>query len=415
MKSQKKSSTKVRAKNAAPTGQRQYSNLLRSQAAVVKAKNEARSKKPISLVVSTTRAPIALASQLRFKAPQQRSLPNGGLCVSHCEFVGPVFKPSTNAGYADGQSIFQAMRLRMNPGSKATFVWLSTMAPLYESFRFRKLKIHYETRCSTTDRGSIIMSPDYDAADGQIALNEQLLFSNKNTVDDAIWKHVTLKLDPAAMNRLYKGHPCMSDLRYASTNQDQKTIDPAQVFVCVDSDAGSAFKYGKIFIEYEVEFFDPQNPSENPSMGGFVAAPTPSSISVNSSSPISAVQNLLNWRIADNVLTPTTSLPEVTVYPTAVLGRFARDYQGVLDDYLAGTGPANATSYYLGSDFSTPAGTGNDTLVNMQSLVNTAGTLIRGTGRISALAGQYLKVKTPTWTTMSGIQGTASGLPINIV
>lgn len=411
MKSQKKSSTKVGAKNAAPTGQRQYSNLLRSQAAVVKAKNEAR---PKTLVTVRTKAPIAFSSQLRYKAPTQKSLPNGGLHVSHCEFIGPVYKPATAYVLADAPQLFQAMRLRMNPGSKKTFNWLSTIAPLFESFRFRKLVLHYETRCSTSDRGSIIMSPDYDAADGQIALSEQLLFSNRDTVDDTIWKHLSLRLNPATMNRLYKAHPTMSDDRFETTNQDEKTVDPAQVFICVDGDYPSQFKYGKIFIEYEVEFFDPQNPSESPSTGGFVANPLPASLTAGSTKPMNNSNLAPQFKVQDNTIIPATALPELT-FPTAVLGRFAKDYQGVLSDYMNGTGLSNAISYYIGSNPLGDAGTGDDLLINMGSIVNVGGSIIRGQGRINAAEGKYLKFKTPTWTTLANYGSTASGLLATII
>ena len=408
MKSQKNSSTKVGAKNAAPTGQRQYSNLLRSQAAVVKAQSKP-GKKTIAL--KAVSVPVAKASQLRYRAPVQRSLDNGGLNVKHCEFIGPVYKPATQVGYQDsvGQ-LFQALRLRINPGSKSTFNWLSTVAPLFENFRFKKCVLHYETRCSTSDRGSIIMSPDYDAADGQIALSEKLLFSNKNTVDDTIWKHVSLRLDPSAMNRLYKGHPCMSDIRFSTTKQDQKTIDPAQVFVCVDTDNNAAFKFGKIFIEYDIDFFDPQNPSESPTLGGFSSS-LGSFITGGSTKPISGAQNLTAWKIDQSTITPTTSIPEVT-YPSAVLGRFNKDFEGLLATQLKGTGLGAAANYYVGSDPLGSAGSGDDTLISLASLVNTAATLIQGQGKMSALAGQYLKFSTPGWATFSEIDATLGGLSV---
>lgn len=412
MKSQKKSSTKVGAKNAAPTGQRQYSNLLRSQAAVVKAQSQARPKRN-PVVVVTSKAPVALASQLRFRAPVQKSIANGGLHVTHCEFIGPVYKPATQGGFQDSQGqLFQTNRLRINPGSKKTFNWLATIAPLFENFKFKKCIIHYETRCSTSDRGSIIMSPDYDAADGQIALNEQLLFSNKDTVDDTIWKHLSLRLNPAAMNRLYKAHPNMSDERFNTTSQDEKTIDPAQVFICVDTDSASAFKFGKIFIEYEVEFYDPQNPSESPSSGGF-AVDSVGSIVGTSTKPITVAPSLAKTVIENNVITPTAALPDIT-YPTAVLGRFNKDYQGVLSTWLSGTGITNSPFHYIGSDPLTPAGSGDDVLISTGPAINAALTLLRGTGRINAKEGQFLKMATQNWTTITGFGSTAAGLLTSI-
>jgi len=128
-------------------------------------------------------------------------------------------------------------RLRCNPASVATFRWLSTVAPSFEQYRFKKLKFEYIARCPTTLAGSVLMSPDYDAQDGA-PVSEVIQAAYKGSVEDVPWESNVLALEPALLNRAYKAHFTMTDTRFNATTQDENTIDAAQVFISSDTDAG---------------------------------------------------------------------------------------------------------------------------------------------------------------------------------
>lgn len=166
---------------------------------------------------------------------------------------------STAAGFSMTQ------RLRCNPGSVATFPWLSTIANSFETYRFRRLRFHSIARCPTTTNGSIIMAPDYDAQDGT-PLSEVVVSQMKGAVESSPWQDLTLTFDPSAMNRLYKAHVTMDDTRFANTTQDEKTVDVGQAFVFLDMDA--AVKVSKLWVDYEVELFTPQPPNLAPVYDG---------------------------------------------------------------------------------------------------------------------------------------------------
>lgn len=226
-----------------------------------KPSGKARKKKgkgnPSSVGPSVT-APLNSARMVTKQTPRITPTKEGCV-VSNRELIATLITPSP-AGWA------VLKRYRINPGSGNTFPWLSTMANSWESYRFRKLKFHYIHRCSATVPGSLLMSPDYDAQDGQPA-TEQLAAMQKGSVECSPWQDITLDLLPQSMNRTYKAHYCMSDSRFATTQQDEKTLDSAQVFISSDSDAGSA-TWGKLWVDYEVEFFTPQPPVVVTGTGG---------------------------------------------------------------------------------------------------------------------------------------------------
>jgi len=191
------------------------------------------------------------------------------------------------------------------------------------------------------------MSPDYDAADGQQTITEQVLFSNINTVDQAIYKKViVLDLSPQRLNRLYKSHVNMSDTRFESSTQDEKTIDPAQVFVFTDSPAAAGFAYGKLVVDYQVELHEPQAPTDPPQQGGFALRTTTNLLS---GTPIGAVANT----IVQQETSPIIEIgPLGATYPGNVAGKFLRDWEGALTTQfgIASGNPTSAGSVYISNN-----------------------------------------------------------------
>lgn len=162
----------------------------------------------------------------------------------------------------------------LNPGMAVTFPWLSTQAAGWERYVFRKLRFAILTRAPTTIAGTVILSPDYDAADGSPA-NEAAACSYEDTVSGPVWSNLICELNPESM----RGGTTSKFIRVGDigTNLDIKTYDAGNIFVGV-SDTPALYPYGKLWVEYEVELITPHTlpPSSN-SSASYVATgmPTP--------------------------------------------------------------------------------------------------------------------------------------------
>lgn len=247
------------------------------------------------------------------------------------------------------------------------------------------------------------MSPDYDAADGELALTEQQIFANKGSVEAPVWERsMKLSLEPASMNRLYKSHTCMSDGRFALTKQDQKTIDAAQLFVCCEG-AAAAASLGKLLVDYEVEFFNPQFPSESPTNGGAEAVANAGFNNANTTAPFAVGSNL-------GVTTTESVLKAVPITAsTATVGQLVKDYTGFATNSMTGSGVGGLGNMYVGNNPG-PIDVVNDILQPLVTTYTSGSTASQTTvNKVSALAGQYLKYGPPTNTTITSFASVLGG------
>jgi len=235
------------------------------------------------------------------------------------------------------------------------------------------------------------MSPDYDAADdGSSVLTEQQIFSNKGTVDDAMWKNQNLDLKPENLNRLYKSHVVMSDGRFGLTAQDEKTIDPAQVFICTDCPTAS--NNGKLFVEYVVELMIPQTNTETPGIGGFMQLPVASTIT-----PIQGVPLVNRQSVKEPILKVSS------VFPTSIVGQFTKDFEGVFTTNMGGTGITTAPSVKVSKDSSPSYAAEGNVFNSVQTIINGTASNVFSQIPIKALAGEFLKLNVGDATTLSNV------------
>jgi hypothetical protein len=166
--------------------------------------------------------------------------------VVHREFIGNV---TGSVAFAVGNTF------AVQPGLAASFPWLATIAQNWETYRFRKLHLCYYTRTGSNVPGSVIMAHDPDASDAAPS-TEQVMASYANCQEDAPWKDICLKLDLKALNDL--GPRKFVRTGALAANQDIKLYDSGNAYVAgVD---GTAVNWGKLWFEYDVEFFTPQLP-----------------------------------------------------------------------------------------------------------------------------------------------------------
>jgi hypothetical protein len=173
-----------------------------------------------------------------------------GFRVAHRELV--VASVLGNVGFSVKNT------LQLNPGLAATFPWLAPQAQQWEQYRCHKLIVQYVPIVATSEAGDILISPDYDAADPPPTTEAQAS-DNKDACADSCWKRMDVVLDVKAM----MGLGPRKYVRPCSIAGDIKTFDLGKLFICTVNANPDATPFGKIYLDYDFEFFCPQN-SPNP-------------------------------------------------------------------------------------------------------------------------------------------------------
>jgi len=150
----------------------------------------------------------------------------------------------------------------INPGLPGSFPWLSSQALGWEKYKFNYLRLCYYTRTGSNTPGSVILTPDYDAADAA-PVNEQIASAYHGTQEDVAWKDNCMIFDQKILNQD----------RFIRTggltaNLDIKTYDIANLFVGTLD--GTAVNWGKLWIEYDVTLINQQLNSSGPSGSGML-------------------------------------------------------------------------------------------------------------------------------------------------
>ncbi len=169
--------------------------------------------------------------------------------------------------------------IALNPGLKASFPWLATQAVGWQAYRFNSLRFCYYTRCATTQLGSVMLIPDYDAADAAPG-SEQIASSFEDVAEDSPWKDIVCAMKPNAMDTVGPRHFVRTGALAAG--QDIKLADVGNLFVASVGGTGGA-QIGKLWAEYDITFHTPQLPSDGSvsvmaeveSGGATIAAATP--------------------------------------------------------------------------------------------------------------------------------------------
>jgi hypothetical protein len=206
--------------------------------------------------------------------PVYKTMTARGCRIVHRELVSSI----------TGSSSFSvAFTYNLNPGLSTTFPWLSVEAQGWEQYVFRKLRFCYYTRCATSTPGSIMLVPDYNASDSS-PLSEQIASSYRDVVEEVPWTvEFCCELDPRAM--LEPGNRKFVRTGSLAANLDVKTYDSGILFVCTTD--GTAVNWGKLWVEYDVEFFVPQLPPLGVASqtGGLIVGVSPSTSSFFGTAP----------------------------------------------------------------------------------------------------------------------------------
>jgi hypothetical protein len=183
-------------------------------------------------------------------------------------------KNSELVGSIVGSIAFNADQTYLvNPGLSTSFPWLAEIAKQWQQYRFHRLCYRYVTRTATSEKGSVILSPDYNSRDGAPE-SETQASNTQDSVEDVVWKSLTCELDPSAM---FAVGP-RKQIRVGTIVGDTSTYDAARLTVCVVGEDGTD-EIGKLWVDYDVELYVPQN---SPLAG--LSGPTVASVYRHSSS-----------------------------------------------------------------------------------------------------------------------------------
>jgi len=171
--------------------------------------------------------------------------------IIHRELVGSVVG---SVNYVVGNTF------SINPGLSNSFPWLAVQAQGWEKYKFNKLKLCYYTRTGSNTPGSVILSPDYDAADSA-PVNEQIASAYHGTEEDVAWKDDCLTFDPKRLNQ-----ERFIRLGGLAANLDIKTYDVANAYVGTLD--GTAIAWGKLWFEYDITLINQQLNSSGPQGAG---------------------------------------------------------------------------------------------------------------------------------------------------
>jgi len=163
--------------------------------------------------------------------------------VSNSEYLGNIA----------GSVAFSSTRYAVNPGLAATFPWLSQQATSWQFYRFRKLAFRFVTRVSSATSGSIILSPEYAVSDNA-TITESVASNAKGAVEDVAWRNLPCHLNPSDM----LGQVPRKTVRNGTIAGDMAMYDSANFYVCTVGMVDTS-NVGKLWVDYEVEFFVPQS------------------------------------------------------------------------------------------------------------------------------------------------------------
>jgi hypothetical protein len=188
-------------------------------------------------------APSAQSSKITTRRPQIRRLKES-VVIAHREMFDGVV----------ANSYFLTTPYALNPGNQSVFPWLATQAAGWERYRFRKLRVQYVPRCPTSTVGSVILAIDYDAAD-EAPLNEARACSYYGAISSALWQDIDMSASVTAMSGGMSSKYVTPGV--LASNLDIKTYNAGNLFVCTIDSPTDGVAAGKLWVEYEVEFFTP--------------------------------------------------------------------------------------------------------------------------------------------------------------
>ncbi len=235
-------------------------------------------------------APVAYGNASQIAGPRYSASKNGSVCVRHEELVGNV----------NGSTGFAVTTYRINPGLPTMFAWLSSIAPNYESYKFRRLQFKYVPACSTSTSGVIYLTVEFDPQD-PAPTSERQIATYDGCRTGVVWTRHTYD---CAHRNLSKRSSYF--VRNGSVpNDDLPFYDVGYLIISTTGNPDTNM-VGKLWVEYDIELTTPQlnNLAVGNSLSGFV-----SGTDAFATAPPLVGNAPLVLTVASNIATFTASAP----------------------------------------------------------------------------------------------------------
>lgn len=151
-----------------------------------------------------------------------------------------------------GENNWDPLVFPLNPALKDTFPWGGDQAKYYQFYTARAMSFSYHPRCPTTTTGSVYLFPEYESSD-HIPESPKEASRNVGCAEDAVWKPISVKLDPRSMHptgpRKYTRHTVRSG--------DLNNFDVGKIVIGTDG-VPDGVKVGTLWCTYDIELSVPQ-------------------------------------------------------------------------------------------------------------------------------------------------------------
>jgi hypothetical protein len=215
---------------------------LKNQVAQLKRSNAV--TKPTSTNKKKAQVPV---SSIPTWSGQSKSLR-----IHQMERIANVTANSTTAGN------FKADSYVLNPADSVTFPWLSSIAKLFDKYKFHKLRFMFINNSPTSIAGNVTMAVDFDTLDSSPANGTQMTNLAKFSTF-APWKQEDLVIPvqrPGNNTWLYT----LDNQGTIPSGADLKTYNLGNFLISTEGIATVGYLVGYLCVEYDVELLD-KNPN----------------------------------------------------------------------------------------------------------------------------------------------------------
>jgi len=146
--------------------------------------------------------------------------------------------------------------IHLNPGDSGTFPWLSGMAQNYEHYRFKAIRIVYDSCATVLTNGRIVISPDFDAGNSLLTEN---LASTTQLISRPGAKHETVSKSfsiPFQWQGLRELRNVRAKHAISAALPELRQQDAGRFYILVEGVITDEI-LGDLWIDYEFELITP--------------------------------------------------------------------------------------------------------------------------------------------------------------
>jgi hypothetical protein len=347
-------------------------NMLQGKSKVRKQRKSANKPKSRSKGESSTGVAASYSNRMVTAEPtitQSGHGKNKSCRIKHRELIDVTIPGST--------SWLVQNEVQIQPALAASFPWLAPQAKMWEQYKAHLVRFIYIPIASTGTQGEVLLTPIYDASD-PVPTTEQQMADAAGTVVDSCWKTIVMDCDVNAM----MGLGPRKYTRQCLVAGDLKTFDCGSVFLSTNNQTGTS-AVGKLYVEYDFEFFCPQNEPSMATVPLYTSFFAPSALTITST-----VDTNLLWTVnqaqfdplgfgtvySAGVFTPPAGCYRISV--TACFNDSSNEAFTASLQFLKNNAPIRAfgTTNQLNQISFTSDGASPDTQVNCDAVIALNGT-----------------------------------------